>query len=138
MTIDSFSGDYRFLSNFYELGSKPTVEHIFQAMKTQDLDEQVWVLSSPSPGSAKRRGRKVTLRNDWEDIKINVMEQCLRHKFAEPILQKMLLSTGNQDLIEGNGWGDTFWGVCNGEGRNELGKLLMKLREEYRNDNHQS
>lgn len=126
MVIDSFSGKYRFLSNF-----EGGVEHIFQAMKTTDYKEQIWVLNSVTPGTAKRRGRKVTLRPDWEDIKIDVMEHCLRGKFANPLYQRLLIQTGDAELIEGNTWNDTFWGVCNGNGRNELGKLLMKLRKEY-------
>lgn len=132
--IDSFTGNHEFLSNFFEFGSKPTVEHIFQSMKTTDMAEQIWVLSAPTPGTAKRRGRKVTMRPDWNDIRLDVMEMCLRQKFADPFLANALLSTGTAELIEGNHWNDTFWGVCNGKGENHLGKLLMKIRKELQDD----
>ena len=132
--VNSFEGQFAFLSNFFDDGEQPTVEHIFQSMKTTDWREQVFVLGAPSPGAAKRRGRKVTLRPDWEYIKIDVMEACLREKFKNPTLRRLLLDTGDAELIEGNYWNDTFWGVCRGQGRNELGKLLMKLRTEFGED----
>jgi ribA/ribD-fused uncharacterized protein len=134
MAIDSFRGEYEFLSNFYVEENGMTAEHWFQALKAAGNGEQAaWVLDSPTPKEAKRRGRLVDLHPDWEDIKIGGMETVLRMKFSNPELKHKLLKTGDEELIEGNWWGDTFWGVCNGVGRNELGKLLMKLREEYRN-----
>jgi len=129
--IDSFRGRYAFLSNFYSFNGEPSVEHIFQSMKCQSMGEQIWVLSSPSPGTAKRRGRKVSLRPDWEEIKLEIMEMCLREKFSDPVLKKMLLETEEEELIEGNNWGDTYWGVCQGKGENHLGRLLMKIRKEF-------
>lgn len=131
--IDSFSGEYDFLSNFYPLKDK-TVEHWFQAMKTRDEEQQEWVLTAPTPGAAKKRGRKVTLREDWNDIRLEVMEMCLREKFSDPVLCQKLLDTGDAELIEGNTWNDTFWGVCRGKGENNLGKLLMELRTRLRNE----
>jgi predicted NAD-dependent protein-ADP-ribosyltransferase YbiA (DUF1768 family) len=75
-------------------------------------------------------GQKVTLRKDWEGVKIQVMRDVLRLKFANPGLRDRLLETGDRELIEGNTWGDTFWGVCRGSGKNWLGQLLMELRGE--------
>ena len=71
------------------------------------------------------------MRADWEEVKIEIMEEALRLKFDDPHLKDLLLATGDKELIEGNTWNDQFWGVCNGVGENNLGKLLMKLRKEY-------
>ena len=92
------------------------------------------MLFRSTPGEAKRMGRQVTLRKDWEDVKISVMEKGLRMKFAIPELRDKLLATGEEELVEGNWWGDTCWGVCKGVGANNLGKLLMKIREESRDN----
>lgn len=80
-------------------------------------------------------GQRVTLRGDWEDIKVSVMEDVVRLKFAHhPDLRDKLLATGKAKLIEGNNWGDTFWGMVDGRGRNELGKILMRRRERLREE----
>lgn len=130
--IEQFSGEHAFLSNFYRLESGLTLEHYFQAAKTTVEEEYSWIMSSDGPGTAKRRGRRVTLRPDWEEIKVDVMRNLLREKFSQEDLRIMLLSTGDEELVEGNYWGDRFWGVCNGSGKNWLGKLLMEIRSEIR------
>lgn len=135
--IDSFSGKYRFLSNFYPIqvtydgGRYPTVEHAYQAAKTLDASTRLLfqVPSALSPGQAKGLGRGLTLRADWEQVKVNIMYQLLESKFEDEHLRLCLLDTGEEELIEGNTWGDRFWGVCNGRGENMLGRLLMQLRE---------
>lgn len=139
-TIDKFDGEYAFLSNFYDSPIKPfddwilypTVEHAFQAAKTNDIEMRKKIASQPTPGKAKSIGRHVDLIPNWREDRIYVMYQCLRAKFEIPDLREKLLSTGNAHLIEGNWWRDTYWGVCNGVGENNLGKLLMKIREELR------
>ena len=135
--INSFNGNYRFLSNFFEspvLFEKkvyPTVEHAYQAAKTTDDAAREKICRAKTPGSAKRIGRKVKLRPLWDTIKINIMYNLLKQKFTvHPELYQQLLDTDNEELIEGNTWKDTFWGVCNGVGENWLGKLLMKVRKE--------
>jgi ribA/ribD-fused uncharacterized protein len=134
--IDKFTGDYRFLSNFFLSPIcmnglvYPTVEHAYQAMKTFDQEERVRIAGQPTPGKAKSAGRKVTLRSDWENVKIDIMENLLRLKFKWPHLRDKLLATGDTELIEGNSWGDRFWGVFLGRGRNELGLALMRIRKE--------
>ena len=140
LKIDSFSGKYSFLSNFYvwsiehEGLTYRTVEHAFQASKTLDQNERRRIANMFAPGDAKRAGRRVKLREDWEKVKVGVMLDLLRKKFAPPtLLSNALLNTDDAELIEGNTWGDRFWGVCEGEGKNILGKLLMALREELRN-----
>lgn len=136
--IDSFTGTYRFLSNFspapvaFDGVTYATVEHAYQAAKTLNEDERREIAALPKPGQAKRAGRRVTMRADWDDVKISVMEEMLRLKFAQPRLAEALLSTGDAELIEGNNWNDRFWGVCLGRGRNELGKSLMRVRASLR------
>ena len=135
-TIDSFTGKYAFLSNFYasevRLGGQValTVEHAFQAAKAVRYADRLKILDAPTPTLSKRYGRRVMLRDDWEDIKLWVMEDLLRQKFRRQDLKRSLLATGDATLIEGNWWGDEFWGVCEGKGENNLGKLLMTIRED--------
>ena len=136
MVIDSFSGENAFLSNFFDTNiifdgiMFTNSEAAFQAQKTLDLEERrQFALLHPS--KAKRMGRKVTLRPDWEDVRLKVMEDICRAKFTQnEELKKKLIDTEDATLIEGNTWNDTFWGVCNGVGENNLGKILMKIREE--------
>lgn len=138
--LDSFTGKYRFLSNFYsseietllDEKSYPTVEHAYQATKTGEPYQKDWIRDSKTPGEAKRRGRRVLMRPDWEQVKVAAMLVLLRKKFNIPDLKEKLVNTGETELIEGNTWGDTFWGVCNGVGENNLGKLLMRVREELK------
>lgn len=141
--IESFSGVNRFLSNFYPIAINfdghqySSVEHAYVAAKSHDEAFRETVRATKNAGEAKRLGRLVTLRNDWEDVKIDVMYMLLCTKFSvatpahESLLYK-LLETGDKELVEGNTWGDTFWGVCNGFGQNQLGKLLMKIRENWK------
>ena len=138
--IDRFDGEYAFLSNYSASPFRinyvlfPTMEHYFQANKADNQNDYLHIAYAPTPGEAKRLGRKIQLRPDWEKIKDNVMLTGLRKKFADPELRNLLLATGNEELVEGNYWGDTYWGVCNGVGQNKLGKLLMQVREEIKNN----
>ena len=139
--ILEFNKENFFLSNFYESPIKykgiifPTVEHAYQAMKSNDVS--IWNNFSlyDTPGRAKKVGRKINpMRKDWEDVKVQIMKECLELKFQDPILKQKLLDTGDVILEEGNWWGDSFWGVDNKtrEGRNELGNLLMELRNKLK------
>jgi ribA/ribD-fused uncharacterized protein len=134
MIIDRFDGPHRFLSNF---SYSPvvcrglvaqTVEHAYQASKTLQADAFQHVMRSPTPGEAKRRGRRVPLRADWDDVKESVMWELLWQKFRDPKMSAALLATGDAKLIEGNNWGDTYWGQCNGRGANRLGTMLAYVR----------
>lgn len=135
-TIDSFSKEYRFLSNFWPCevlldGDLYTsTEHAFQAAKTLDLVERQTIRECRLASDAKKLGRTVTLRDDWEYAKDKIMLGLLRQKFRNPDLHAKLLATGNATLIEGNTWNDTYWGVCNGQGLNKLGLALMLVRSE--------
>ena len=140
--IDCFEGKYDFLSNFYEHPIQyngivyPTNEHFFQAMKSLKEEERKMIAAAPTPGKAKRLGRAVTLRSDWETIKYDIMLMGLRLKFCDKDLREKLRATGDEYLIEGNWWHDNTWGDCSCErcktirGRNELGRLLMQVRNE--------
>jgi ribA/ribD-fused uncharacterized protein len=136
--IDSFSGPYEFLSNYYfcvvylDEERYYSVEHAYQAAKTLNKDERKVIRNVSSPDKAKKLGKKCTIRKDWESIKLQVMYCLLKQKFAHPELKELLLSTWNAELIEGNWWKDTFWGVYNGKGSNHLGRLLMKVRDELK------
>lgn len=133
--IEWFIGDYHFLSNFYpspfELDGThySTVEHAYQAAKSISPYQRDYILAAKSPGEAKKRGRKIARTEDWEGIKYGRMYKFVFAKFFQnPALRKELLATYPYELIEGNTWGDTYWGVCRGEGENKLGQILMYIR----------
>jgi ribA/ribD-fused uncharacterized protein len=135
--ISSFMGEWRFLSNFWEVVIQfdgefyNSVEHAYQALKTLDINERMRIQKCVTPGEAKLVGKTLTLRSDWDEVKLGLMEKLLRQKFAPGLLiTDRLCQTYPRILIEGNYWGDTFWGMCNGVGENHLGKLLMKIRNE--------
>lgn len=133
--IKEFRGEYAFLSNFhtctitYEGYTYQNSEAVFQAQK--DLSRRS-EFESLNPNSAKRLGRKVNLRSDWEEVKVDLMRKIVRCKFDQnPDLKEKLINTGDRLLIEGNTWNDTFWGICKEKGKNMLGIILMELRKEY-------
>ena len=140
MAIKSFKAENAFLSNFYpspillnDHEVYATVEHAFQAAKAVRADDRERIRTAITPGIAKRRGRTVALRSDWESIKLDVMLNLLRIKFASNTsLAARLLDTSDEYLEEGNDHGDRFWGSVAGQGQNHLGRLLMQVREELR------
>lgn len=133
---NGFCGEYVFLSNFYPCKIKAwglefnSVEILFQASKCANEEDRLKFVnfSAEESGKAKRLGRKIKLRSNWEDVKLSYMRHLLELKFKNEDLKSMLISTGDEELIEYNYWNDTFYGVCNGVGSNHLGKLLMELR----------
>jgi ribA/ribD-fused uncharacterized protein len=139
-TIDSFKGEFGFLSNFWpspfrvSVWNFATVEHYFQACKMTTTEDFEAVRTARSPGIAKRLARAKTRRDDWDNIKETYMLTALRMKFQIPALREQLLATGDAILREGNTWGDIYWGVCKGKGQNRLGVLLMQLRQEIRDN----
>jgi ribA/ribD-fused uncharacterized protein len=139
--IDDFHGVYRYLSNFWEHPVEfqgviyPSNEHAFVAAKTTDQTIREVIREAKTPGQVKRMGRNLVLRPDWENIKVMVMLDLCKTKFAPgTALASKLLATGDAFLIEGNTWGDRVWGTVNGEGCNYLGKILMKVRAELRGE----
>ncbi len=135
-----FRDDYFFLSNFYAAPVRydgvlyQNNEAAFQAQKCVTREERAAFADLP-PDAAKKLGRRVRLRPDWEDVKVGIMEQIVRAKFTQNReLGRLLLATGSGRLEEGNTWNDTFWGthLSNGKGENHLGIILIKIREELK------
>lgn len=141
--ISEFRGEFAFLSNFYACEVEfegevyPTVEHAFQAAKTENPEERARVRSAKTPKGAKMLGRRVTLRPGWDYQRVDVMKELVRKKFHHPKMREKLLATGDEELVEGNTWHDRYWGRCicpkhDGDGLNWLGRILMRIREELR------
>ena len=135
--INEFRGDYAFLSNFYPapvsyMGQTyANNEAAFQAQKTLSAREQrkFCIFRMHNPSDAKKLGRDLTLRPDWEKVKVRLMYEICMCKFMQnPELRDKLLATGESTLIEGNNWGDYFWGKVNNCGENQLGIILMDVR----------
>lgn len=142
-TISKFSGDYAFLSNFYQapifyMGQVyANSEAAFQAQKTFSAKEQqqFTIFRMHNPAEAKKRGRTLTLRPDWDVVKVRLMYEICMCKFLQnPELRQALLETGDCILVEENTWGDSFWGTVNGRGENQLGQILMDVRAKLRWD----
>ncbi len=163
--IDSFTGVWAFLSNFHpgevrlwvtvdgmihtrevpdaKVEAYGSLECAYQASKTLDAKKREKFTYFIKPNKAKQMGQELKLRPDWEEVKIGIMRDLLIQKFKPSILRRKLLSTFQAELIEGNYWHDTFWGLCDGSGRhwkcpghepygdNWLGKLLMEVRRHY-------
>lgn len=135
--INVFDGDYRFLSNFYpaEFTYKgvvfPTAEHAYQWAKCSLEEDRDKILQCKTPGQAKKVGKTVKLIDNWDQNKVYIMYNIVLQKFVQnPELVISLVSTKDRVLIEGNTWGDKFWGVDldTYEGYNTLGVILMFVR----------
>lgn len=140
-SVRGFFGDYRWLSNFWpatvELDGVEytSVEHAYQAAKTTNSAQRFIVRKAVTAAEAKRLSKRglITLRPGWEDMKVEVLGRLVEQKFTRSEeLGRKLLATDDAELVEENSWGDVFWGVCRGVGRNELGKILMRVREGLR------
>lgn len=148
--ITRFTRENGVFSNFYPANviyeniEFPTVEHGFVAAKSYNklFWKEISEMPANSAGLAKRKGRKINLRSDWDLIKLKVMRELLEQKFRQAKFKEKLLSTGDVQIIEGNCWHDNYWGDCyckkckNIKGQNHLGKLLMKIREELKNEDN--
>lgn len=145
--IQGFFGDYRWLSNFWYarirlipfqspvigyMFEAPTNEHAYQAMKCTHHGDFLRIIAADTPAKAKRLGKSIVIRDDWDEIKVAVMYQINRAKYTQHTYLRNKLVATEGLLEETNQWGDTYWGVCNGIGENHLGKILMRLREELR------
>lgn len=136
--INSFTDEYAFLSNFFEIPvtyrgiTYQNSEAAFQAQKSLDPAVQA-EFAALDPQRAKRRGRRIALRADWEEVKFSEMLAIVTAKFEQhPELAEKLLATGDEPLEEGNTWGDRTWGTVGGSGKNLLGKILMQVRDKLR------
>jgi len=155
--IDKFDGRYNFLSNFYPAKIEhqgityPTLEHYYVSMKVKNdqqidgkyitmIDCRELIAKMPDPAKVKQFGKIIKVRKDWDDVKLDVMLWGIREKFKHQDLKEMLLATDDEELVEGNYWHDNFFGVCTcgpcyGQGQNNLGKILMKVRMELGQQN---
>ena len=145
--ITSFSGEYSWLSNMHLCTVEfqnvlyLSSEHLYQSLKCKYAHERERIRLEPSPYKAKRLGRKIALRDNWEEIKYDAMLATVRAKFAYGSqLGLSLLMTGDAELVEGNNWHDNYWGSCTCAGcsmklgKNTLGRILMLVREELRQE----
>jgi ribA/ribD-fused uncharacterized protein len=135
--IREFKGKYSFLSNFYPSSfiingiTFPTVEHYYQANKADNSEDFFKILNLEKPGETKKAGKKIQICKNWDQIKFSIMYIGLLNKFKQNIdLRNLLIATKEQNIIEGNYWGDKIWGVClkTNEGENNLGIMLMNIR----------
>lgn len=143
-----FTGEYRMLDNFAPTPVKvdigfgervyQTSEHAFAAAKAAERTDHDLVAGAPNPGIAKGIGRSIPLREDWEEVKYDVMWRVLIAKFRQhPKAFEILQSTGTRKIYEGNSWNDDTWGVIKKgtyrhykwHGRNALGEMLMEIRD---------
>lgn len=134
--VKSFRDEYMFLSNFFltevqfEGLTYKNSEAAFQSAKTLDMGKRKQ-FQSMNPLQAKRAGKKVELREDWEEVKNQIMYQICKDKFERNfVIRDKLIELEGVELIEGNNYGDTYWGVSDGIGENHLGKILMRVRDE--------
>jgi ribA/ribD-fused uncharacterized protein len=148
MKIDRFTGKYHDLSNFGETPFQwtgrdgveryvATSEHVYQAEKLRSDEDSMDTLLAATPGRAKRLGRQHRMAPEMvaDEGRINLMRRVLEAKFRPGMpWTDLLLGTGEAELIEGNTWGDRFWGQMNGQGQNWLGKLLMERRTALREE----
>ena len=138
--INTFRGEHRFLSNFYQSPvtfeglTYATAEAAFQAQKAADPAQRLKYTEIKNPVRAKQMGKKETLPPDWDAAAYDIMAAILRRKFADPGLAARLQATGDALLVEGNHWHDNRWGCCSCEkcggkvGENRLGRILMDIR----------
>ena len=140
-----FFDEYRYLSNFHmhpikmpDMITYPSTEHAYQAAKTRDFEVRRLIAQLPTPGQAQRFGQQVELRDDWGEIKLDIMGIANVLKFANKELMTKLQSASPKILVEANWWGDRFWGMSwlveqpkLGVliGQNILGQILMEIRD---------
>ena len=141
--IKEFKNQYFFLSNFYECPIYYNklvfcnAEAAFQAQKVIDEKEQYKFINL-NASQARKLGKTIVLRKDWEEVKDNIMYEIVKRKFTvNKELQQKLIDTKDEELVEGNWWHDTYWGIDSktGIGKDKLGKILMKVREEVKSSN---
>ena len=129
-----------FLSNFhpstvsFEGKLYSTVEHAYQAAKTLNQETRELIKKSRSPWDAKKMGRSLVLRDDWNEVRVEIMRKLIHEKFENPFLRCQLLETHDLELINENRWNDRFFGMTGGVGENWLGKILEEVRKQARED----
>lgn len=138
-----FREQYAFLSNFYPVSIfyagvfYTSAEHAYQASKCVNIKERERIAALETPSMAKQQGRHIwPIRKDWDQVKLEIMEDILRLKFHRDhiILRRLLAETNPLEIVEENWWNDRYWGQHQGIGHNHLGRLLMKIRAEVLED----
>ena len=109
------------------------MEHAYQSHKTLNEDSRELIRKAKDPAVAKKLGKGVEMRPDWDSVKEDLMRTFIRAKFESPFLADLLLKTEDAELVHVNTWNDRVWGVCRGSGQNLLGKILMEVRQELKN-----
>lgn len=135
--IEQFQGDFRWLSNFAPVNVNfngvifPSTENAYQAAKCKYKEDMEQFINCTA-GQAKRKSKRIAIRDDWDQVKLGIMEDLLRQKFNQEPYKTNLINTREEFIQEGNTWGDVFCGVNiqTGFGENNLGKLIMKIRKE--------
>lgn len=135
--IREFKNEFRWLSNFYPVKiildgvQFQSIEHAYMSQKSDDIKWKNFCSNYNSKaGDVKKQSRTIKLKSNWDEIKLEVMKECIRQKFSQEPFRTKLLKTGNEHIQEGNMWNDKFWGVClkTNKGENNLGKLIMDIR----------
>ena len=136
--VYGFTGEYRFLSNFWFVDVEldgiiyRSTEHAYQAAKTFVEQERMLIQRLSRPSDAKKYAQTIKIRDDWDSVRWGIMYDLNCQKYSIPEFGDRLLETGNMYLEETNTWNDTYWGVYHGKGENNLGKILMAIREDLR------
>jgi len=131
-----FKNRYSFLSNMCSLGQTVkigdivvrTTENYYQAMKSSNPAIRDFI-AQLNPYEAKRIARETKQKEDFNNNKLTIMKDAIEVKFNLPVFKFLLLATNNTKIVEDNYWNDTYWGVCEGVGENNLGKLIMEKRD---------
>lgn len=134
--ILGFTGEYRWLSNFWRLEypievngyNFYTTENLYQAFKCAKIDDFPYFVDI-TPGEAKKLGRTIEIIDGWDSMKLDVMKELQIIKYTQPKFRDLLIKTGDRYIEETNNWNDVFYGVCNGIGENHLGKIIMVIRK---------
>lgn len=134
--ILGFTGEYRWLSNFWRLEypievngyNFYTTENLYQAFKCAKIDDFPY-FADITPGEAKKLGRTIEIIDGWDSMKLDVMKELQIIKYTQPKFRDLLIQTGDRYIEETNNWNDVFYGVCNGIGENHLGKIIMDIRK---------
>ena len=147
--IGSFSGDLEFLSNMYKIPiyfneSKydnfqpdfkiyPSSENLYQALKCKYIKDRE-LFQNVDPYKSKRIGRSIEIRSDWDNVRLEAMQVAIDLKFKNIELAEKLIDLPDDKIIEFNNWGDRFFGICNGEGLDHLGKILRAKKQQIIKD----
>lgn len=136
--INEFRGEYDFLSNFVDCPIEmdgwvyKSVEHAYQSMKSHDKQWKTYCCDQTNSASdIKVKSKKINIRKDWDSVKYDIMKVCLIQKYNIEPFRSKLIDTGDDFIMEGNWWGDVYWGVDlkTNKGENNLGKIIMEIRD---------